>query len=262
MEASDLQQTTGQTLGGSSRWMRFAFWSSLLLLGLAAFAVSLVFYMPARFLAQQMNLPVKLDQVSGTVWNGSAELGDAHSVTWEAAALPSLRQLAMVVNWRVTGPGTDLAGRIAVPVPPRRDRATLDAVRGRIAWPLIEVALPGLPIACEARADVADLRITLAPGMRRGEGKISAPPAVCTRNDGASPPVPTPALSASLSADADGLVAVVIQTAAPQTPLATARLTNADRIIVTIHAAGAAMVPGMPSSSDSEIELPLTVLMP
>ena len=218
--------------------------------------------MPARFVAQHMRLPVMLDQVSGTVWNGTAELDHAHSVTWETAGLASLRQKAMVVNWRITGPGTDLAGRIAVPVPPRRDRATLDTVRGRIGWPLIAAALPDLPIACEVRADVTDLSITLAPGLRRGEGKVSAPPAVCTRNDDAMPPVPTPALSASLTTDADGLMAVVTQTAAPQTPLVTARLTNADHIIVTIHAAGAAMVPGMPSSSDSEIELPLTVLIP
>lgn len=262
MEASDLQQTTGQTLGGSSRWMRFAFWSSLLLLGLAAFAVSLVFYMPARFLAQQMNLPVQLDRVSGTVWNGSAELGEAQSVTWEASGLASLRQMAMVVNWRITGPGTDLAGRIAVPLPIRADRANLDAVRGGVAWPLVEAALPGMPIRCDASAKVEGLRVTLEPQSRSGEGTITVAPGVCKRIDGAVPPVPTPALGAILTTDPDGLVAVVTQTAAPRTPLATARLTNSDRIIVTIHAAGAAMVPGMPSSADSEIELPLTALMP
>lgn len=262
MEASDSQQTTGQTPGGSSRWMRFAFWSSVLLLGIAAFAVSLVFYMPARFMAQQMNLPIESDQVSGTVWNGLAELGDAHSVTWETSGFESLRQMAMVVNWRVTGPGTDLAGRVAVPVPPRADRAELDAVRGSVAWPLVAAVLPGMPIRCDASAEVADLRLTLAPGLRTGEGAITVSPGICERIDGAVPAVPTPALSASLTTGTDGLVAVVTQTDAPKTPLATARLTNADRIIVTIHAAGAAMVPGMPSSADSEIELPLAALIP
>ena len=225
-------------------------------------AVSLIFYMPARFAAQQLNLPVNLDLVAGTIWNGSAELDDAHKVSWETSGFESLRQMAMVVNWRVTGPGTDLAGRVAVPVPPRADRAKLDAVRGRVAWPLAEAALPGMPIRCDASAEVASLRLTLAPGLRTGDGAITVSPGICERIDGAVPPVPTPALSASLATDADGLIVVVTPTTAPTTPLATARLTNADRIIVTIHAAGAAMVPGMPSSADSEIELPLTALMP
>ena len=229
---------------------------------MSAFAVSLVFYMPARFVAQQLNLPVKIDQVAGTIWNGSAGLGDAHTVTWETSGSGSLRQMAMMVNWRVTGVGTDLAGRLAVPLPPRADRAELDAVRGSVAWPLVAAALPGLPIRCDAIAQVESLRVTLEPKSRAGEGILTVAPGVCERIDGAVPPVPTPALSASLATDADGLIVVVTQTTAPTTPLATARLTNADRIIVTIHAAGAAMVPGMPSSADSEIELPLTALMP
>jgi hypothetical protein len=218
--------------------------------------------MPARFAAQYIGQPAIMDRVSGTIWNGSAELDGSHIVGWQTSGWESLRRMAVVVNWRVTGPGTDLAGRIAVPLPARRDRAELDAIRGSVAWPLVEAALPGLPIKCDVTADVERLRVTLIPGAREGEGSISASPGICNRIDGAVPPVPTPALNASLTNAAEGLMVVVTQKDTPQIPLATARLTNDDRIIVTIHAAGAALVPGMPSSADSEIELPLTAVMP
>lgn len=233
-----------------------------MLLGVAAFAISLVVYMPARFAAQNMGVPAGSITLSGTIWNGSAGFDGDHTVTWETSGWESLRRMTAVVNWRLTGPGTDLTGRVSVPLPPRADRAVLDAVDGNVSWPLIEAAMPELAISCKARAKITGLRVSLEPGLRTGEGSLAAPEGSCSRIDGAVPPVPTLALAANLSSDVDGLVAVLTQADAPQTPLVTAHLTNTDRIIVTIHAAGAAMVPGMPSSADSEIDLPLSALVP
>lgn len=218
--------------------------------------------MPAQFAVQQMGFAIAPDRVSGSIWQGAAQLDEAHAVTWETSGFQSLRRMAAVVNWRITGPGTDVTGRVSVPMPPRDDRADLDAVEGNVAWPLIEAAMPGLPIRCEARAKVTGLHVSLAPGLRTGDGSIVASEGNCARIDGAVPPVPTPALNANLTSNAEGLMAVLTAADAPQTPLASARLTNADRIIVTIHAAGAALVPGMPSSADSEIELPLSAVFP
>lgn len=218
--------------------------------------------MPARFAAKQIGLPLETLQVSGTIWNGYARLGDAHMLSWQTSGWESLRRMAVVVNWHLEGPQTDLTGRIAVPLPPRADRAELDAVRGNLGWALVEAALPGLPIRCEAMAVFDGLQVNLAPGVRTGEGMISAPKGRCERRDSDMPPVPTPALTAAINSDGEGLAAVLLQTDLPQTPLATARLTNTDRIIVTIHPAGAALVPGMPSSADSVIELPLATLFP
>ncbi len=233
-----------------------------MLLGIAAFLGSVVTHMPARFAAKQIGLSLDTVQVSGTIWNGYARLGDAHVLSWQTSGWESLRRMAVVVNWHLEGPQTDLTGRVAVPLPPRADRAELDAVRGSLGWALVEAALPDLPIRCEALAVFDGLRVSLAPGVRIAEGMISAPKGRCERRDSDMPPVPTPALTAAISSDNEGLVAVLVQTDLPQTPLATARLTNTDRIIVTIHPAGAALVPGMPSSADSEIELPLATLFP
>ncbi len=228
-----------------------------MLLGVAAFAISVAVYMPARFAAQKLGVPAGLVTISGSIWNGSAGFDGDHTVAWETSAWESLRRMTAVVNWRLTGPGTDLTGRVSVPLPPRIDRAVLDAVDGNVGWPLVEAAMPGLTIRCEARAKITGLRVSLEQGVRSGEGSFAAPEGNCSRIDGAVPPVPTPALAADLSFDAEGLVAVLAKADVPQAPLVTARLTNADRIIVTIHAEGAALVPGMPASADSEIDLPL-----
>ena len=235
--------------------------SSLVVLsGLAALCITLIASMPVRFAVQQAGLSVPADRFSGTIRNGAARLDDAHRLVWQTADWESLRAIALVVNWRITGPGTDVGGRLALP--PAAARTDVGPVSGRIAWPLVAALLPGLPIRCEGAADLAALRLALTPGARRASGRIAAAPARCMRTDGGLPAVATPALSAVLASDADGLTAVLSAADAPQTPLASARLTDADRIAVTIHAAGAALVPGMPASADSQIELPLAALLP
>ena len=218
--------------------------------------------MPARFAAQKAGLGAMADRVSGTLWTGAAQLDGAHRMTWETSALESLRRMTVVVNWRLTGPGTDLAGRVAVPLPPRADRAELDSVDGKVSWPLVDAVLPGLQIRCDTQATITGLRVSLTPGLRTGEGSLAAAAGSCARIDGAMPPVPTPALAVVLTSDADGLVGILTQAGVPEVPLATGRLSNNDRIIVTVHVEGAAMVPGMPTSADSEIELPLSALLP
>ena len=217
--------------------------------------------MPARFAVEQTGLASAADRVSGSVWKGTARLDGDLNLNWETSGWQSLRRMAAVVNWRLSGPGTDVAGRLSLPLPPRADRATIDAVQGTVSWSAIEAMLPGLPIQCDVRATINGLKLAIAPGARSGDGSVTAPFGKCVRLDGAVPSVATPALDAALSSEADGLIAVLTAQNAPQTPLVTARLTNADRIIVTIHAAGAAMVPGMPSSADSEIEMPLSALI-
>ena len=218
--------------------------------------------MPARYAVQQAGLGAMADRVSGTLWTGAAQIDGAHRVAWETSALESLRRMTVVVNWRLTGPGTDLTGRVAVPLPPRADQAELDRVDGTISWPFLEAVLPGLQIRCDPQATITSLRVALTPGLRKGEGSLTIPAGTCARTDGAVAPVPTPALAVILASDAAGLVGVLTQAGVPEVPLATGRLTNDDRIIATIHAAGAALVPGMPSSADSEIELPLSALIP
>ncbi|NUB42766.1 hypothetical protein GEU84_000070 [Fertoebacter nigrum] len=213
--------------------------------------------MPLRFAAQQVGLPVAADRLSGTLWHGALRLEGGHSLRWDTDALASLTGLALVAGWQAEGPGTALAGQAAL----RPGGLVLDRVAGTAGWALAEAAMPGLPITCTATAQVAGLRLALARGAYTGEGRISAAPGTCARVDGAVPPVPTPALLAELTTTADGVQAVLTGET-PGLPLLTALLTQDDRLRLTIHAAGAALVPGMPASADSEIELPLAALLP
>ena len=233
-----------------------------MLLGILAFLVSLILYMPARFAARTIGLPAESLRISGTIWNGFTRLDDAHTLSWETSGWASLQRMALVVNWHLTGQDTDLLGRLAVPLPPRADLAELDAVRGRVGWPLVEAVLPGLAIRCDAYAVLDGVQVSLKKGLRRAAGTIVAPAGSCLNMQSDAPAVATPNLSAVLGSDDAGLVAVLVQSEAPTVPLATAKLTNSDQIVVTIHAAGAAMVPGMPASADSEIEMPLSTLIP
>lgn len=259
-----------QSLDGSSprngSWARVAVWSSVVLLGLAALAVSLVVSVPVSVVAARLGLSASVDRVSGTLWNGTAsKVG--HEVRWQVSGAESLRGMGLVVNWRLTGPGTDLAGSTALPLTLSRKSADLlgglrlGPVSGVAGWGVIEAAMPGLPIRCDGTATVTGLRFGLVPGARSADGTITALPATCARLDGAVPPVPTPSLAARLTMDADDMVATLADTDSGA-ELAVARLTEADRIVITLRAAGAALVPGLPSAADSEIDLPLAALLP
>jgi hypothetical protein len=99
--------------------------------------------------------------------------------------------------------------------------------------------------------------VILTRDARSGVGRVTVDQGVCNRVDGTVTQVPVPALVAEIATVDDGVEAVVKSNA---TPLVTARLTNADRALITIHAAGAAMVPGMPSSADSQLDIPMNLL--
>lgn len=73
--------------------------------------------------------------------------------------------------------------------------------------------------------------------------------------------MPVPALVARLATTTDGIQGVLAAQNAPDIALASATLTDQDRLILRLHAAGARLVPGVPAGSDSEIELPLSSLM-
>lgn len=244
---------------GSSWTVRLALGSSVVLLGLSTFAVSLIQAMPVRFAARLAGSPVADDQLSGTVWQGDFRINADHDLSWRLDAWGSLLHLGAVFDVALTGPGTDLAGALSM------DGAVLGAMgplSGTVAWPLVEAVLADLPIRCDVSADVQGLTLSGAIGGHAGDGTASTAGGQCSRIDGSVDPLPVPALTARIATLPEGVEATLTRTDAPDTALAVARLTNDDRIVVTVHPEGAAMIPGMPATSDSEIELPLSVLMP
>ena len=207
--------------------------------------------MPVRFAAGMAGVPVQ--GLSGTVWQGQAQLDAGHLAIWDVAARDSLLTLALVMDVQVTGPQTRLTGRVAV----RPTQVVIGPVSGQAAWPLLAAVVPGLAIVCDNVADVRIGSVILTRAARTGVGRVMVGDGFCDRVDGTVTRVPVPALVVDITTVEDGVEAVVTHDA---TPLLTARITNDDRAKITILAAGAALVPGMPSSADSQIDLPLNML--
>lgn len=209
--------------------------------------------MPVRVAIDAAGLTVPFDGLSGTIWQGQAQLDAAHLVTWDIAAQDSMLTMAIVFDVQVTGPQTALTGRVAL----RPSQVVIGPVAGQAAWPLLAVVMPGLQIVCDGVAEVRVGSMILTADTRKAVGRITVQDGVCDRVDGTITRVPVPALEADVATVADGVEAVVTGSG---TALVTVRITNDDRARITIHAAGAAMVPGMPSSADSQLDIPLNLL--
>lgn len=239
--------------GSASRWIGGALAAS----GLAvlAFLVSLAATLPVRLAAGYVALPAGINGYSGTVWRGQAQLAGGHAVDWQVDALGSLAARGIAGDVVVTGPGTDLAGRVTLRGLAGQD-LRIEGLTGRAAWPLVVAVAPDLDVACDGAVVLQDVALALAPGLRRGSGSLRSGPATCTETSGASEPVPVPALAGRLETVEEGLRATLAQVEAPEILLAEARATNDDRLIVTVYPEGAALVPGMPAAGETSLEYP------
>lgn len=231
-------------------------------LGLAAlaslaFLISLAATLPLRIAAEYGSAPAFINGYSGTLWNGQARLRGGHALEWRLAPLASLAAFGPTVDATLTGPGTNLAARIAAPLPWRRG-LRVDDLAGRAAWPLVAALAPPLIVACDAAATFSGLGLAVAPGRFQGEGRAAAGPGLCTRIDRAdAAPSTLPAIAARLETLDTGLRGVLTLADAPDDPIAEALLADEGRLVVTVYPAGAALVPGMPASGETTLEYPL-----
>lgn len=227
-----------------------------------AFAVSLVWYTPVRFVAHHSGLPntgpVAISRLSGTLWHGRLQIDGAHHLTWTIRIGGSLWAFGLAADWQIAGPDADISGAAVL----RPSGIDLGPLSGRTGWPLVSAVLPNLLIACTGEARLAGVTLQVGPRVRDASGTVTTPDAECRRLDGQGRAVPAPALHAQLASTDDGtLTLLVTPQAGARVALLSARLTPDDRVVVTIHKEGAALVPGMPSTADSELELPLALLL-
>ena len=239
---------------GSSRLRTLALSSLVVLLGVAALAIGLLWYMPARVLMHQANPSSQAAMVSGRVVHGAAQVPQGYRVEWRFNGWRSLLALSPTFDVTATGPGADLTGRLsALP-----DRYALRDAGGTLSWAVVPLLAPDLGITCDLTASVDGLLISQNGRTRRALGGLRTSPGTCARDKGEIAGIPVPALVARLTTTRNGIEAVLAAQNTSDIALATATLTNQDRLILRLHAAGARLVPGMPASSEYKIELPLS----
>lgn len=243
---------------GLSRMWTCILSSCVLLLGIIALIFGLLWYMPARVLMHQANLPLAGATVSGRALHGAAQMPQGYRIEWQLNPWRSVLALSPTFNVTAVGAGADLRGRVSA----LGGRYAVNAVEGRLDWQVLPQLMPQLAVVCDMSATIDDLSISQTGTSRRASGGFRTSPGSCARTDSSISGLPVPALVARLAETADGVQGVLAAQSAPDIPLATATLTENDRLILRVHMAGARLVPGMPASSDSEIEMPLAAILP
>lgn len=231
-------------------------WRALLGLGIlaiVAYAATLVATAPARVALLVIDPPPALQRLSGTVWSGEAMLDGGLVASWRVDPLASLLSGAVRADWTLAGADTRLSGaaRLSPSTSELRD------VEGVAGWSLVRAAMPQAGLECDANARVSIARLRLEGGAIKGAGELTSPPGVCrpAGQDDADP-VETPALRADMRTTEAGLELTLFAQADPTTALGALSLAPDGPLIITVHPAGARLVPGMPSSADSVLELP------
>ncbi len=131
--------------------------------------------------------------VAGTIWNGEVGVAGGSTVEWHFAPLRSLVALGFAVDWRATGPDTDLGGQAIV----RPGRVVLDRVSGSADATLLRAVAPALPFTCDLTMQVELPRAVLAGDGAMADGTVLADAGTCRANgDGVAVPVPATILSA------------------------------------------------------------------
>lgn len=195
--------------------------------------------------------------VSGRVVHGAAHLPHGYRIVWRLNGWRSLLALSPTFDVTGTGAGVDLSGRVSI-LP---GRYALRDARGTLSWAVVPLLVRDPGMTCDLTASVDELSLSQNGRTRRAWGAVRSSPGTCARAGDMVAGIPMPALVAQLTTTEDGIKAVLAAQDAPGTALATATLTNQNRLILQLHAAGARLVPGVSASSEHEIELPLSALM-
>ncbi|MGR3467239.1 MAG: type II secretion system protein N [Shimia sp.] len=222
--------------------MRYALWT---LLTASVLLVSLALSAPVSLVSQFRPLPPQVQSLTGTLRAGRAVLDGGITLTWRAdwAALWRARYAA---DLRLTGPETLIEAQGWADW---RTVGLRDAT-GR-AGPELLALVPGAA-RCDGGAALAIARIAIARDAYAATGDITTRAATC--RGPALPEVAVPPLRIALSSEGDGARAQV--TAEDGTPYAEALVTPDRRARIRIEPAGARLVPGLPSSAPTELDLP------
>lgn len=155
-------------------------------LGIASFVVAIVATLPASLIVGNSDWR---SGVGGTVWNGEVGIAGGSRLEWHFAPLRSLTSLGLAVDWRATGPDTDLGGQALM----RPGGVRLDRVAGSADASLLAALQPNLPFACDMPWQVDIPVLSTIAGSAMAQGRVAIDPGSCVTRPG-NVATPTPAM--------------------------------------------------------------------
>jgi hypothetical protein len=246
MTRQDALESDGAT-GQPWRWLRtLSLWIVLSCFTALVFAISLAATMPASALRNFIDLPPQITDLQGTIWHGTARLQDGYALRWDGQ-FGALILARLSANVTLTGADTQLMG--VVQISPWM--LALCDVTGWAGPGLLALA-PGLPFdGCTSRAIVDVPLVSFGRGQAAAEGRIDIAAGDCTDFNGDS--IQVPAMTLTLHSEGKDAVADLADTGSALAQLIVA---GDRRLLIRVEPAGAALIPGMPTSGPTMIEYP------
>lgn len=183
--------------------------------------------------------------MEGYLRDGRARLEDGYMLGWTLRPGELLR-LRVAVDVALAGPDTAVDGRATLsPV-----HLTLTDTVGRAGPGLLRLA-PGLRLDCDNSASLDVRSFDLSRSLVRAAGGVDIAAGTCRVN---GVEVPLPAIRIVLEEDGDAARAVA--RTEDGAVLASLRVTPGRRAMLRVEPAGAVLVPGMPSSAPTMLDIP------
>lgn len=227
----------------SVRWL---LWTSVVLVLVASFAVSFAANAPAGWVVQRLDLALSEDAASGTLMHGQIALDGGFALQWDVRPWASAMRLRLAADVTLRGPATDIGGPVAMGL----SSYDIGPLTGSADALVLGAIFPGITLRCSGPVLAAGLRVEMTRRTVTGEGTLRTDALAC--EDGAQT---IPAMTLSFTPLGAGTVANVT---AGALPVVTATASGDGRLAVVLHKAGAALIPGLPTSADSSIEMPLS----
>jgi len=179
--------------------------------------------------------------VSGTIWNGEVGVAGGSTAQWTWSPLRSLLGLGFAADWKLTGPDTELGGRVIA----HPGSTTFDKVSGSANAGLLSVLKPNMPFSCDMTAQVDMPRAVTGGDDQMIQARILSDPGSCgARGLAARAQVP----SLLFSAEKVGDVTRIRLAPATQrmTTLMSGTLSEAGDLELNMTPEGARMLPFLP----------------
>lgn len=210
------------------------------------FVIALAATMPASALRRIIDLPAQITALHGTVWHGSATLTDGYALRWDSD-FSTLILARISADVTLSGADTQLTGRVSA----SPWTMALRDLTGRAGPGLLALA-PGLPVdSCTSRAIITGVGASFGRGQATAGGQIEIAPGECRDFGGNA--IAVPALTIALHSVGNDAVADLTD---GQAALAQLTVAGDRRLIIRVEPAGAARVPGLPSSGPIILEYP------